>query len=59
MDVWILVRNLETDGVRTRGIYVLKSRGMAHSNQIREVVLSARGIDLLDMQEGIAAKARP
>jgi circadian clock protein KaiC len=58
MDAWILVRNLETDGVLTRGLYVLKSRGMAHSNEIREFVLSAHGLDILDVQEAIAAKAR-
>ena len=43
MDTWILVRNLETNGARARGLYVLKSRGMAHSNQIREFVLSVAG----------------
>ncbi len=46
MDTWILLRNLESDGERNRGLYVLKSRGMAHSNQIREFRLSDRGITL-------------
>jgi circadian clock protein KaiC len=46
MDSWILLRNLESDGERNRGLYVLKSRGMAHSNQIREFRLSNRGITL-------------
>ena len=49
MDTWILVRNLEVKGKRTRGLYVLKSRGMAHSNEIREFVLSADGVDLREL----------
>jgi circadian clock protein KaiC len=36
MDAWLLLQNIESDGERNRGLYVLKSRGMAHSNQIRE-----------------------
>jgi circadian clock protein KaiC len=46
MDTWILLRNIESDGERNRGLYVLKSRGMAHSNQIREFTLSSKGIAL-------------
>ena len=45
MDTWILLRNIETDGERNRLLYILKSRGMAHSNQVREFVLSDNGID--------------
>jgi circadian clock protein KaiC len=52
MDTWILVRNLESDGERNRGLYVLKSRGMAHSNQIREFRLSDRGISLVPVYLG-------
>ncbi len=52
MDTWLLVRNLEAGGERNRGLYVLKSRGMAHSNQVREFVLSNRGIDLVDVYTG-------
>jgi circadian clock protein KaiC len=48
MDTWIQLRNIESNGERNRGLYVLKSRGTAHSNQIREFVLSSRGIQLLD-----------
>ena len=64
MDTWILVRNLEAAGKRTRGLYVLKSRGMPHSNQIREFVLSSEGVDLLDLPDDLdrslaAPKARP
>ena len=40
MDTWLLLRNVEFNGERNRTIYVLKSRGMAHSNQVREFVLS-------------------
>ena len=52
MDTWILVRNLESGGERNRGLYILKSRGMAHSNQVREFVLSNEGIRLLDVYTG-------
>ncbi len=44
MDTWLLLRNLEANGERNRGLYVLKSRGMAHSNQIREFVLTDEGV---------------
>ena len=46
-DTWILLRDLELNGERNRCLYVLKSRGMAHSNQIREFVLSRAGVHLL------------
>ena len=49
MDAWILVRNLETDGERRRGLYVLKARGMVHSNQIGEFVLSDEGVDVREL----------
>lgn len=52
MDTWILLRDIEYQGERTRGVYVLKSRGMAHSNQIREFVITDRGIDLIDVYAG-------
>jgi circadian clock protein KaiC len=54
MDTWLLVRNLESNGERNRGLYVLKSRGMPHSNQIREFILSDRGAQLLDVYTGSA-----
>jgi circadian clock protein KaiC len=50
MDVWFLLRNLESAGERTRGLYVCKSRGMAHSNQIREFSLTDKGVKLVDVQ---------
>lgn len=52
MDTWLLLRNVEFNGERNRTIYVLKSRGMAHSNQVREFVLSDTGIDLVDVYLG-------
>lgn len=52
IDTWLLVRDLEIGGERNRGLYVLKSRGMAHSNQIREFRLTDHGIELLDVYVG-------
>jgi circadian clock protein KaiC len=46
IDTWILLRDIELGGERNRGLYVLKSRGMKHSNQIREYLISAKGIHL-------------
>ena len=46
VDTWIQLKNIETDGERNRLIQVLKSRGMAHSNQVREFNLSDEGIHL-------------
>jgi circadian clock protein KaiC len=51
-DTWLLVRDIEIGGERNRGMYILKSRGMAHSNQIREFLLTDHGIDLLDVYVG-------
>jgi circadian clock protein KaiC len=47
MDTWILVRDIELNSERNRGIYVLKSRGMNHSTQVREFVITDEGIALL------------
>jgi circadian clock protein KaiC len=52
IDTWILVRDLELNGERNRCVYVLKSRGMAHSNQVREFVMSKSGIRLLPVYIG-------
>ena len=52
VDSWILLRDIELDGERNRAMYVLKSRGMAHSNQLREFLLTDHGIDLLDVYVG-------
>jgi circadian clock protein KaiC len=53
-DTWILLRDIEIGGERNRGIYILKSRGMAHSNQIREFRLTSHGVDLADVYIGPA-----
>jgi len=52
MDSWLLVRNVETGGERSRALYILKSRGMAHSNQVREFRLTDHGIELIDIYTG-------
>jgi circadian clock protein KaiC len=52
VDTWMLVRDIEFSGERNRGLYVLKSRGMNHSNQIREFLLSGKGIKLVDVYLG-------
>lgn len=52
IDTWLLLRDIETAGERNRALYVLKSRGMAHSNQIREFKLTNHGIELLDVYVG-------
>src|SRR3954467_11019058 len=52
VDTWLLLRDIELGGERNRGMYVLKSRGMAHSNQIREFLLTDRGIELRDIYVG-------
>jgi circadian clock protein KaiC len=52
VDTWLLLRDIELGGERNRAMYVLKSRGMAHSNQIREFVITDQGVDLLDTYVG-------
>ncbi|CQR74936.1 Circadian clock protein kinase KaiC [Sporomusa ovata DSM 2662] len=44
VDTWITLRDMELNGERNRGLHIIKSRGMAHSNQIREFVLTDKGI---------------
>ena len=52
MDTWLLLRESEYSGERTRVMYILKSRGMAHSNQVREFIITSKGIDLTDVYAG-------
>jgi circadian clock protein KaiC len=52
VDTWLFMRDIELGGERNRALYVLKSRGMAHSNQLREFLLTPNGIDLLDVYSG-------
>lgn len=49
VDTWLLLRNLEYAGERSRGLYICKSRGVAHSNQIREFLLTDSGVKLADV----------
>ncbi len=51
-DTWLLLRDIEIGGERNRGIYILKSRGMPHSNQIREFSLTDNGVELIDVYVG-------
>ncbi|MGO9942696.1 MAG: circadian clock protein KaiC [Rhodoblastus sp.] len=52
MDSWLLVQTIEGNGERNRGLYVIKARGIAHSNQIREFLLSDQGVQLRDVYLG-------
>jgi circadian clock protein KaiC len=52
VDSWLFVRDIELGGERNRALYVLKSRGTAHSNQLREFLLTPHGVDLLDVYVG-------
>ena len=52
IDTWLILRDLEAGGERNRGLYVIKSRGMAHSNQIREFLITDAGIELQDVYVG-------
>jgi len=52
IDTWILLRDIELKGERNRSIYIVKSRGMYHSNQIQEFLLTDRGIGLIDIYTG-------
>jgi circadian clock protein KaiC len=54
VDTWLLLRNVESNGERNRLLYVLKSRGSAHSNQVREFVLTDHGAELVDVYVGPA-----
>ena len=51
-DTWLELRNVESDAERNRLLYVIKSRGMAHSNQVREFRMGCSGIELLDVMVG-------
>jgi circadian clock protein KaiC len=52
MDTWIVLKEIESGGERNRGLYIIKSRGMGHSNQIREFLMTDSGIDLVDVYTG-------
>jgi circadian clock protein KaiC len=52
MDTWLLLREIESGAERNRVLHLLKSRGMAHSNQIREFLLTDHGVELRDVYLG-------
>lgn len=52
IDAWLLLRDIEANGERNRGLYILKSRGMAHSHQIREFILTDHGVELIEVYVG-------
>ncbi len=52
VDAWLLVRDIEYNGERNRGMYIMKSRGMKHSNQVREFIITDNGLDLVDVYLG-------
>ncbi|MVM29634.1 circadian clock protein KaiC [Spirosoma sp. HMF4905] len=52
VDAWLLVRDIESNGERNRGMYVMKSRGMKHSNQVREFVITDKGLNMIDVYLG-------
>jgi circadian clock protein KaiC len=54
VDTWLLVRDIELNGERNRALYVLKARGLAHSNQVREFRISTQGIRLVPVYIGAA-----
>jgi circadian clock protein KaiC len=54
MDSWLLLQDIEGNGERNRLLYVLKARGMSHSNQIREFLISDHGVDLVDAYIGVS-----
>jgi circadian clock protein KaiC len=52
VDAWLLVRDIESNGERNRGLYIMKSRGMSHSNQVREFTITDNGLNLVDVYLG-------
>lgn len=52
MDTWLMLKNVEGEGEKNRAFWIAKSRGMAHSNQLREFLLTDHGIELLDVKKG-------
>jgi circadian clock protein KaiC len=52
VDAWIMVRDIEANGERNRALYIMKSRGMKHSNQVREFVITDDGLNLMDVYLG-------
>jgi circadian clock protein KaiC len=49
VDTWLLLSDIEHNGERNRGLYIIKSRGMYHSNQVREFVITSKGLKLINV----------
>lgn len=52
VDTWVHVKDIEMNGERNRGLYIMKSRGIKHSNQVREFLITDRGLVLQDVYLG-------
>jgi len=52
VDSWLLLKDVELNGERNKGLYIIKSRGMDHSRQIREFIISNKGINIVDVYAG-------
>jgi circadian clock protein KaiC len=52
VDTWILVKDVESNGERNRALYIMKSRGMKHSKEVREFVMSSQGLNLVEVYRG-------
>jgi circadian clock protein KaiC len=52
VDAWLTIRDIESNGERNHGLYIMKSRGMKHSNQVREFVITDGGLKLVDVYVG-------
>lgn len=52
VDAWLLVKDIELNGERNRGVYIMKSRGMKHSNQVREFIITDKGLNLVNVYLG-------
>lgn len=52
VDAWLIVRDIELNGERNRGLYIMKSRGMNHSKRVREFIITNKGLDLVDVING-------
>jgi circadian clock protein KaiC len=52
VDAWISIKDIELNGERNRGLYIMKSRGMKHSNQVREFIITDKGLKMEDVYLG-------
>jgi circadian clock protein KaiC len=59
MDTWIVLWDGEQNGQRARGLYIVKSRGMAHSRELRELVVSRKGVELGAVMTGDGLATTP